>query len=169
MALTMSAATLLSRPRAGFTWFLVVVVIGAVAFGGVVLHRHSTDVARRHSAARALEQLTSYRAPTGFTDVPRTFGCFGDTGQRCFTSVLSPEDAAKSLAASFDFAPAPVTACKLVNALPLSRLTFMQCEVQGKFGSTRVLAIVDDWRRFLVSPPAANAPASAVTMALVTS
>jgi hypothetical protein len=167
MALTMTTATLLSRPRAGFTWLLVVVVIGAVAFGGVVLHHHSADVARRHSAARALQQLTSYRAPTGFTDVPKTFGCFGDTGQRCFTSVLSPEDAAKSLAASFAYAPAPVTTCKQVTPI-FSHRSFEGCEVRGTLGSTRVLAFVDDWKMFLASPPAASAPATAVTMAIVT-
>ena len=90
MALAMSVARLWSRPRARFTWLLVVVVVGTCAFGGFFVHRHSTEVAGRHRADRAQQQLTSYRAPTGFTDVHTTFACFGSTGEGCFTSVSEP-------------------------------------------------------------------------------
>jgi hypothetical protein len=113
----------------------------------------------------AQQQLTGYRAPDGFTDVPTTFGCFGGAGYRCFTTVLSPEDAAKHLASSLGFASAATT-CKVTSR------TFKICEIRAMLGPTRVLAIISDRRLFSAdtSPTAAtDAVASTVELALVTS
>jgi hypothetical protein len=160
-----STQFLSSRPRAGFMWVLAAFVVSAVVFGAVVFQRHSDDVTRSRVAEVAQQRLTAYRAPTGIEDIARTFGCFGSVGQRCFTSVLDPEAAANRLVPSLT-AVSPVT-CKLTAQ------GFKVCDITGLMASTKVMAIVSDWR--LSQTPEeraaqpAGGPASAITLALVAS
>jgi hypothetical protein len=166
MLSAMDVAAALSRPRARFTWLLVVVLVGACALGGFFLYRHGTATAVRHRADGAQQQLTSYQAPLGFTDIPRTAGCFGAAGERCFTSVLSPEAAAQQLASSFGSPASSTTTCKVSSGI------LKICSVRGVLGSTRVLAIVSDRRLFgpdTSTTPATGTVASTVELALVTS